>query len=103
MKAFSESAIPAVSVLQHFPSGATATAVPERYDLLPVKGLRRAAIAMGRGAVVHGENNWREGIPIEVCINHAIKHVFDYQRGDTSEDHIANAICRLLMIAELEA
>jgi len=85
-----------------YPSGAVRSKVEERYDLLPDEGLRRAALGMALGARNHGENNWLKGIPVEHCLNHAIRHIYQYLAGDDSEDHLGHATCNLLMAAHFD-
>ena len=77
--------------LREFPSGATrdADADSERYDLLPPEPVKRRALIMAEGAAKHGDNNWKKGLPISVCLNHLERHLNLYKSGDTSEDHLA--------------
>lgn len=46
------------------------------------------------GVPKYGPNTWRLA---NDNIEHALTHIFKYRRGDTSEDHLAHAICRLVM------
>jgi hypothetical protein len=85
-----------------FPSGATRSKVRERYDLVPAAGLRVVAEVMAKGAQTHGEWNWQRGMPTGVCINHAIRHLYQYLEGDRSERHLAHAACNLLMALHFE-
>lgn len=39
------------------------------------------------GAKKYGENNWRKGIPANVYIDSAVRHLLKYFRGDTDERH----------------
>lgn len=80
-----------MSELKKFKSGATRStdADGERYDLMPPGPARRAAIIYAEGAVIHGENNWRKGVPNEVVLNHLERHLILYKLGDRSEDHLA--------------
>ena len=80
-----------------YDGGATRSTIEERWTLLPMDSLRAAARVMARGAEIHGEHNWRNGIPIEDCLDHVIDHVAKYVLGDRSEDHLAHAVCGLLM------
>jgi hypothetical protein len=72
---------------------------PARYDLIP--GLHEVALAMGEGGLKFGENNWR-GLDPQVCVNHAIRHLYLWLSGDRSENHASHAACNCLMIVELE-
>lgn len=88
--------------IERYESGATRGAVEERYDLLPLAGLRRGAAAMAKGARTHGEGNWMKGIPVSHCLNHALKHIVQYMEGDTSEDHLGHAVCNLMMACHFD-
>ena len=56
---------------------------------------------MGEGGLKFGENNWR-GLDPQVCVNHAIRHLYLWLSGDRSENHASHAACNCLMIVELE-
>lgn len=61
-----------------------------RYDLLDLPMLKRWAELMGRGAKKYGENNWRKAATEEELARFkasALRHLFQYLEGDTSEDH----------------
>lgn len=61
-----------------------------RYDLIDRNFLKRWAELMARGAEKYGEDNWRKA-STEAELNRfkasAIRHMFQYLEGDTSEDH----------------
>lgn len=61
------------------------------------------AKTMAEGAAKYGTGNWQKGMPVEVCLNHAMRHVVEYLKGDRSEEHLAHAACNLLMAIDLEA
>jgi hypothetical protein len=61
------------------------------------------AQAMAIGAATHGLNNWKRGLPRSVIVNHMIEHLHQALSGDTSEDHLAHALCRLMMLASQES
>ena len=77
--------------LRLFPSGATRSndAESERYDLCPPLWAKADATIMAEGAITHGDDNWKKGIPIHVCLNHLERHLNLYKNGDRSEDHLA--------------
>ena len=75
-------------------AGGQQSHVAARYDLLPHKALKEEAIVLGEGAAKYGVDNWRL-ISKEDHINHAIAHLFLALAGDTSENHLANAACRV--------
>ena len=60
-------------------------------------GLKAMAKTMAEGAIKYGESNWQKGMPIEDCLNHAIRHQYLWLEGDRSEDHLAHAACNLMM------
>jgi hypothetical protein len=87
---------PTVS-LRRFPSGAVRSTDADeyRYDLISPIGLRRLAMTCAEGAQKYGEYNWLKGMPVSDILNHAIKHIFEFLRGDESEDHLAHAAWNL--------
>jgi len=62
-----------------------------RYDLLAAIAIRREAELLERGAIKYGERNWENGIPISSFIGSALRHLFNYLAGETTEDHLAAA------------
>lgn len=63
-----------------------------RYDLLHLPMLKRWAELMARGAKKYGENNWKKAATEEELSrfkSSALRHMFQYLEGDTSEDHSA--------------
>ncbi len=80
-----------MSELRVFQSGATRSkdADSERYDLMSPFAARRAAKIYAEGAKIHGDRNWENGIPVEVCLNHLERHLILWKTGDRSEDHLA--------------
>ena len=60
-----------------------------RYDLLPFEAIRRYALRLQEGAGKYGNRNWEKGQPFSRVIESMIRHVFQYQDGDRSEDHLA--------------
>ena len=73
-----------------------------RFDLITPIGLRRLAETYAEGAKKYGDHNWEKGMPASVMLNHAIRHIYRWLEGDTSEDHIAHAAWNLLAIAHFE-
>lgn len=66
-----------------------------RYDLIPAEVLDRVAEILAIGAERYGIDNWR-GIPFHQHINHLLFHANKARTLDTSEDHLAHAICRAM-------
>lgn len=63
-----------------------------RYDLINLAFLRRWAELMGRGAAKYGERNWELASSEEELARFkqsALRHMFQWLEGDTSEDHAA--------------
>ena len=60
------------------------------------KALTRIAKVLQYGADRYEPNNWRL-IPQESHINHALIHLVAHLIGDTQDDHLDHALCRLMM------
>lgn len=73
-----------------------------RYDLIPLRGLRRVAQTMCEGGKHYGEYNWEKGMPIPMFLNHCIEHLVQYMSGDSSEDHLGHAAANLHMAMDSE-
>ena len=58
--------------------------------------LIRIAKVLQYGADKYEPNNWRL-IPQESHINHALIHILAKIMGDTQDDHLDHALCRLMM------
>lgn len=88
-----------------YESGAVRSADAEdvRYDLISPFGLERLARTYAEGAAKYSDHNWRKGMPVSVMINHAMRHVVLYLRGDRAEDHLAHAAWNLFAVMEFEA
>lgn len=71
-----------------------------RCDLLPQSALLSVAAVLKRGAEKYGENNWHS-ISTREHLNHALTHILKFLQGDTAEDHLDNAACRMLMALEI--
>ncbi len=80
-------------------NGAKQSHTPYRCDLLPAKSLLHIANILDAGAKKYGANNWR-GLPAEDHINHALVHILAHEAGDTQDDHLGHAACRMLMALE---
>lgn len=66
-----------------------------RFDLLDTTAMFRLASILDYGERKYGANNWRK-IPTQDHINHALTHIFGYLAGDTQDDHLGHAFCRLM-------
>lgn len=75
---------------------------PCRMDLVPASALLEVSCVLKQGADKYGEDkNWKM-IPVDEHLNHAATHIYGYLAGDTSENHLANATCRLLFALQLK-
>ena len=62
------------------------------YTLLPLEFLEQWAIHMTRNAATKGRNNWRKAHTVDDLERFRaglFRHVVQYLRGDTDEDHAA--------------
>ncbi|GHT17564.1 hypothetical protein FACS1894189_3690 [Planctomycetales bacterium] len=73
-----------------------------RFDLLPPKALELASRTLAQGAAKYGEHNWQKGMPTTDVLNHAIRHVFQWLDGDTSEPHLSHALVNLMFACHFE-
>lgn len=64
-----------------YPTGATRSILNARYDLIPPIAARLLAERMALGARIHGDDNYKKGIPIHVIINHIKSHLNDFEEG----------------------
>lgn len=81
-------------------NGGKQSATPYRFDLLPSSALFDAAETLAHGADKYGARNW-ENISIPDHLNHAAQHLFAFIAGDTTENHLAHAIVRLMFALDL--
>lgn len=80
-------------------AGAKQSKTLYRCDLLPPQATLAVAKVLQEGSVKYGDNNWH-GIPVADHLNHAMVHVFASLAGDTQDDHLEHAACRILMALE---
>ena len=64
--------------------------------------INRLQALLMRGAEKYGEDNWQKGLPLDICFDSAMRHILQWRFGDTSEDHLAAAICNLMFIMVIE-
>jgi hypothetical protein len=76
--------------------GGKQSRLERRFDLISPIALQRLAHVLWYGAIRYGDDNWK-GIFVEDHLNHAIDHVYAFLTGDTDEDHLGHAFCRLMM------
>ena len=72
-----------------YKSGAARSTMDGRWDLLCEEFIRDMAVGMKEGADRYGDNNWKQGVPEGVTINHLLEHLYKWQEGDRGELHLA--------------
>ena len=82
-------------------SGAGQSDIPYGCHLLPPLAILAAAKVLATGAKKYGAGNWMN-IPIADHVNHAMTHLFCFLSGDTQEDHLVNAMCRMMFAADIQ-
>jgi len=63
-----------------------------RLDLIPPEALLELGEVFGEGAVRHGDENWKKGMPNAVVINHMLRHLLLYIKGDRDEPHMGKVM-----------
>jgi len=63
-----------------------------RLDLIPPEALEELGEVFGEGAITHGDENWKKGMPNSVVINHMMKHFLKWQKGDREELHLGKVM-----------
>ena len=66
-----------------------------RFDLIAAYPLKRLAQHYANGASKYGDRNWEKGQPLYRYMDSTIRHIFSYQDGDRSEDHLIAAAWNL--------
>lgn len=74
--------------------GGRQSKITEALSLLPPLAQLEKARVLAEGAKKYGINNWKL-ISRDDHLNHALRHIFLYISGDTSENHLVNAACRM--------
>lgn len=59
-----------------------------RFDLLPAEAIQALAKRFEYGAKLHGDNNWKKGIPNSSLFDSALRHLFQALNGEDDEDHL---------------
>ena len=63
-----------------------------RLDLIPPEALLELGEVFGEGAIRHGDENWKKGMPNSVVINHMLRHLLLYMKGDRDEPHMGKVM-----------
>lgn len=70
--------------------------VPYRFDKLDFDAMFQLGAVLHHGVERYGEDeNWRK-ISKNEHLNHALTHIFAELSGDTQDDHLSHAFCRLM-------
>ena len=76
-----------------YKSGASRNKVGKtRLDLIPPEALEELGEVFGEGAITHGDENWKKGMPNSVVINHMMIHFLKWVKGDRDELHIGKVM-----------
>lgn len=67
-----------------------------RFDLLPWDAIEKIARHFQKGAKTHGERNWERGIPLNVLLDSAVRHLGKELDGRADEDHLTAAAWNVL-------
>jgi hypothetical protein len=76
---------------------------PERFGLIPTKGLAAIARVFGFGASKYADHNWRRGYEWDKSIDALERHVAAFKDGETYDDesglpHLAHAGFHILVL-----
>lgn len=85
--------------IQTNPNGASQSSSPYRLDLIPPLSLLDVAAVLKGGADKYGVDNWR-GLSVDDHLNHALVHIYAFLAGDTQDNHLGHATCRMMMAHE---
>jgi len=90
---------------QKFDTGAVRDTAEEksRIDLISPYAQERKGHWLRLGAKKYKERNWEKGIPISRCIASLERHIQDYKKGKTNEDHLAAIAVNAEFIMHYEA
>jgi|TARA_R110002110_G_scaffold135418_5_gene319471 hypothetical protein len=67
-----------------------------RMSLVPQEELNRVMKRFLDGTMKYGENNWMNGMPLEVYYDCSHRHLAAWWRGEDDEDHAAAAVWNIL-------
>lgn len=75
-----------------------------RYDFTEFEPefLFRVAAVLKQGKDKYGEKNWQK-IEFKSHMNHAFYHLFKAMTDDNTEDHLANATCRVMFAMHMKS
>lgn len=76
-----------------------------RYDLIPLKPLRRLADLYARGAEKYGDENWTladSNEELQRFKGSALRHMYQWLEGDKSEDHAIATVWNIFAYLTIE-
>ena len=73
-----------------------------RYDLIPTCALRRLALRYEGGALAHGDRNWQKGMDASRCYDSAMRHLGQWNDGETDEDYLGAAMWNIAALMYIE-
>jgi len=76
---------------------------PYRCQAIPAKAIMALGHVRWEGHEEHGydDDNYKQ-IPIDEHVGRAIKHLASWLDGDTSDDHLHHALCRIAFAVQME-
>lgn len=76
--------------------GGQQSATPYGFHLIDAPAMFALAKVLAEGAERYERDNWRK-VDCEEHINHALQHIYAHMAGDTQDEHLEHAFCRLMM------
>ena len=71
-----------------------------RFDLIPPETLTALAVHYEKGCKKYGDRNWEKGIPVNIFLNSAMRHLVKTIKGMRDENHLISAIWNLFCAYE---
>ena len=81
--------------------GGKQTKVKTAFHLIPSIALFAVAEVLYEGSLKYETDNWKK-ISIEIHLGRCLQHIHAYLAGDTTENHLPHALCRLLFAAAMK-